>query len=158
MVRYQHILHTTEKVVKCYSYLTNNLWHNRSYYSKKVPFMIPTVIWTSWHSRKVPRKCRYCSVMGDGIYSLSDANILIIIGSDNGFLPAPIHYLDQYWNIFFFFQYWNIFDWTFGNNRNSEIFIQENAFENIVCEMASILSRLQCVKWRRFWSMRITLI
>ena len=33
---------------------------------------------------------------------------------------------------------WNI-------NRNSYIFIQENALENVVCEMASILSRPQCV-------------
>ena len=30
-------------------------------------------------------------------------------------------------------------------NRYSNIFIQENAFENVVCEMASILSRPQCV-------------
>ena len=28
----------------------------------------------------------------------------------------------------------------------SFIFIQENAFENVVCQMASILSRPQCVK------------
>ena len=27
----------------------------------------------------------------------------------------------------------------------SEIFIHENAFENVVCEMAAILSRPQCV-------------
>ena len=32
--------------------------------------------------------------------------------------------------------------WNF--NRYSSIFIQENAFENVVCEMASILSRPQC--------------
>ena len=32
------------------------------------------------------------------------------------------------------------FDW------NLYIFIEENAFENVVCEMASILSRPQCVK------------
>ena len=31
-------------------------------------------------------------------------------------------------------------------NLNSKIFIQENALENVVCEMASILSRPQCVK------------
>ena len=31
------------------------------------------------------------------------------------------------------------------NYWNSNIFIQENALENIVCNMASILSRLQCV-------------
>ena len=30
-------------------------------------------------------------------------------------------------------------------NRYSCIFIQENSFENVVCEMASILSRPQCV-------------
>ena len=37
----------------------------------------------------------------------------------------------------------NKFQWNF--NRNSNIFIQENAIENVVCEMASILSRPQCV-------------
>ena len=31
-------------------------------------------------------------------------------------------------------------------NRYSSIFIQENAFENVVCELASILSLPQCVK------------
>ena len=30
-------------------------------------------------------------------------------------------------------------------NRNSNIFIQENGFECVVCEMAAILSRPQCV-------------
>ena len=35
-------------------------------------------------------------------------------------------------------QQWN-------SNRNSNIFIQENAFESVVCEMAAILSRPQCV-------------
>ena len=34
--------------------------------------------------------------------------------------------------------------WNF--NQNTKIFIQENSFENVVCEMASILSRPQCVK------------
>ena len=33
----------------------------------------------------------------------------------------------------------------FGFNRNSNIFIQENVFESVVWEMASILSRPQCV-------------
>ena len=48
---------------------------------------------------------------------------------------APSQYLNQNWNII---------NWNFRNkpqwnfNRNSNIFIQENAFENIVCEMASI--------------------
>ena len=36
-------------------------------------------------------------------------------------------------------------------NRNSNIFIQENVFESVVCETAAILSRPQCVnklKWQ----------
>ena len=47
---------------------------------------------------------------------------------------------------------WNIVNWTLGYklqwnfNRNSNIFIQENAFESVVCEMVAILSRPQCVK------------
>ena len=59
--------------------------------------------------------------------------------------PAPSHYLNQCWNII---------NWILGNkfqwnlNRNSYIFIQENAFENVVWEMAAILSRPQCVKYR----------
>ena len=53
------------------------------------------------------------------------------------------HYLNQYWHI----DNWtprNKFQWHF--NRNSNIFVQENAVENVVCEMASILSRPQWVK------------
>ena len=38
----------------------------------------------------------------------------------------------------------NKLQWNFSWNSN--IFIQENALENVVCEMASILSRPQCVK------------
>ena len=46
---------------------------------------------------------------------------------------------------------WNIVNWTPKNklqgniNRNFNIFIQENAFESVVCEMAAISSRPQCV-------------
>ena len=56
--------------------------------------------------------------------------------------PAPNHYLNQCWNIV---------NWTIRNklqwnlNRNSNIFIQENAFESVICEMAAILSQPQCV-------------
>ena len=55
---------------------------------------------------------------------------------------APSHYLNQCSNIV---------NWTFRNkiqwnfNRNSYIFIQENAFENVVCETAIISSRPQWV-------------
>ena len=56
---------------------------------------------------------------------------------------APSNYLNQCWNIV---------NWTIRNkirwnhNRNSYIFIQENAFEKIVYKMAVILSRPQWVK------------
>ena len=68
---------------------------------------------------------------------------LTIIGSDNGLLPGwrSGHYLNQCWNIV---------NWTLGNKlqwdlyQNLNIFIQENAFENVVWKMAAILSRPQC--------------
>ena len=50
-----------------------------------------------------------------------------------------------------FDQCWNIVNWTLKNKlqrnlkRNSSVFVQENAFENGVCEMASVLFRPQCV-------------
>ena len=55
----------------------------------------------------------------------------------------PSHYLNQCWNIV---------NWTLRNKfqlnfyRNAYIFIQENALENGVCEMAAFLSGPQCVK------------
>ena len=55
---------------------------------------------------------------------------------------APSHYLNQCSNIV---------NWTLRNNlqwnlnRISFIFIQENVFENVVCKMAIISSRPQCV-------------
>ena len=39
---------------------------------------------------------------------------------------------------------------NFNFNRNSLIFIQENAFKDVICEKAAILSRPQCVKY--FWN------
>ena len=48
--------------------------------------------------------------------------------------------------------WWNIVNWTHWNtfqenlNRNSNIFIQENVFENIVWEISAILSGAQCVE------------
>ena len=61
-----------------------------------------------------------------------------------GAWPAPSHYLNQCWNIV----NWtlrNKFQWNF--NRSSNIFIQENELEDLVCEMASTKSRPQCVKF-----------
>ena len=54
------------------------------------------------------------------------------IGSDNGLSPI---------------RYQTIINWTLRNkllrnyDQNTKLFIQENASENIVCEMAPILSR-----------------
>ena len=51
---------------------------------------------------------------------------------------APGHYLNERWVIV----NWtlrNKFQWNF--NQNTEIFIHENASENIICKMSAILSR-----------------
>ena len=62
--------------------------------------------------------------------------------------PAPSHYLNQCWIIV---------NWTLRNklqsnlNQNSKIFIQENAFESVVCETAAILSRPQYVNGLECW-------
>ena len=48
-------------------------------------------------------------------------------------------------------QCWNIVNWIIKNkfqwilNLNLYIFIQENAFKNVICKMAAILSRFQYV-------------
>ena len=57
--------------------------------------------------------------------------------------PAPSHYLNQWWDVVNW-TLWNKLQWNF--NRNSNIFIQENAFESVVCKIAGILSRPQCVE------------
>ena len=77
---------------------------------------------------------------------------LTITGSDNGLSPGRrqlSHYLNQCWNIV---------NWTLRNklqwqfNRNANILIHENAIERVVCKMASILSRPQCVKsYPHYW-------
>ena len=66
---------------------------------------------------------------------------LTIIGSDNGW-SAPSHYLNQCWNIVNS-NLRNKLQWN--PRQNSFIFIQENAFENVVCNRASIQSRSQWV-------------
>ena len=65
---------------------------------------------------------------------------LTIIGSDLWLVAwsAPSHCLNQCWNIINCKLQWNFY-------RNSNIFIQENALENVVWEMAAILSRYQTV-------------
>ena len=68
---------------------------------------------------------------------------LTVVGSDNGLSPgwrqAIIWINDGILLIRPLGLQWNL-------KQNWHIFIQENAFENIVCEIAAILSRSQCVK------------
>ena len=68
---------------------------------------------------------------------------LTIIGSDHGLSPSRSQSIIR--------TNANIVNRALGSklqwhfNRNSNIFIHENAFESVVCEKASILSRPQCV-------------
>ena len=57
-------------------------------------------------------------------------------------LSAPRHNLNEWWNVVI-----SELRKKFQRNdeQNSYIFIQENAFLNVVCEMASIMSRSKCV-------------
>ena len=76
---------------------------------------------------------------------------LTIIGPDNGVSSG----LNQYWNIVIskFREKNQINLW-----QNSHDFIQENAFENDVCEMVANLSRPQCVDIVKLLYIRIMLI
>ena len=69
---------------------------------------------------------------------------LTVTGSDNGLLPWWVthYYLNQCWNIVDLVLR-NKIQWN--DNCNLFIFIQENAFEYVVCEMAAILSQPQYV-------------
>ena len=94
----------------------------------------------SWWSKIIRRLTHWGWVMHICV------NKLTIIGSDNGLIvawTAPSHYRSQCWNIVNS-SLRNKLQWNF--NRNANIFIQENALQNVVCEMTSILSRPQCVK------------
>ena len=66
---------------------------------------------------------------------------LTIIGSDNGLSPVRCQAI--IWTIIVNWTLRNKIKWNF--NQNSYIFIQENVFENVICEMAAILSQHQCV-------------
>ena len=75
---------------------------------------------------------------------------LSIVGSDNGLSPGRRQAI--IWTnagILLIGPLGNKLQWNL--NRNSNIFIQENACENVVCEMASILSRPQCVSCSVVW-------
>ena len=67
-----------------------------------------------------------------------------IIGSDNGLSPGRRQAI--IWTNAEILFIWPLGTSQWNINRNSYIFIQENALECVVCEMSAILSRPQCVK------------
>ena len=72
---------------------------------------------------------------------------LTIIGSDNGLSPErPQAIIWTKAGILLIGPLGKL-QWNF--NRNSNIFIEENTFENVVCEMLFISSWPQCVKENR---------
>ena len=102
-----------------------------------------TTIWRSVRNRK-KNPCmwtRYNSLRPSDAYMLQWTNhhwfrLWLVVWT------APSHYLKQSWIIV----NWTLMNkrqWNF--NRNSNILIHKNALEHVVCEMASILSRPQCV-------------
>ena len=69
---------------------------------------------------------------------------LSIIGSDNGLSPGRHQAIIWISAEIVFVR--STFQWN--PQQNSPIFIQENAVENVVCEIAVIFSRPQCPKLR----------
>ena len=104
-----------ERDIKLYFFDIPNVW-NRDYCNVSFESLLSTIKWLHF---------LICQVIMD-----IDA------------WTAPTHYLKQCW-IIVNWTLRNKLQWNF--NRNSNIFIQENALEHVVCEMASILSRPQCV-------------
>ena len=116
---------------------------------------MPQILFTGWQdlsyrrirnlhfnlcSRWLNLRLDICFLMHWGRVTHICVSKLTIIGSDNGLLLS--HYLNQCWNVVNS-NLRNKLQWNL--KRNSCIFIQENAFQNVVCEMASILCRPQCV-------------
>ena len=72
---------------------------------------------------------------------------ITIIGSDDGLSPGQCQAIIQTnAGILFIHTLGTNFSEKWNIKRNACIFIQENAFKNIICKMAAILSRPQCVK------------
>ena len=103
------------------------------------------IYWTVFHANT--KKTHWSSLLTHwGQATHICVSKLTIIGSNNGLSPdrrqaiiwinagllliGPLYRNKLQWNL----------------NLNSNIFIQENAFESVVCETAAILSRPQCVK------------
>ena len=88
----------------------------------------------------------YFCVDNPGVNSLRPSDAYMHQWSDHhwfryclGAWSAPSHYLNQCWNIV------NPNKIRWNLKWNSYIFVQENVFEIVICEMAVILSPPQCV-------------
>ena len=93
----------------------------------------PSMWWTSLISMWRWRQLTYGAIYPREIYIYICVCVCVCV---------PSHYLNQCWNIVDS-NLRNKLQWN--PRRNSFIFILENAFENVVCEMASIRSRSQWV-------------
>ena len=95
-----------------------------------------------WHSAQIIRWVNLCLTHWGRVTHICVSK-LTIIGSDNSLSPGRRQAIIWtsagicYWTL------GNKFQWTLDINLH--IFIQENAFENVVWETADILSRPQCV-------------
>ena len=126
-----------------------SLWYNRYNYLSMLGIKLNHVIkgapgyWDPGFLRH-QAICKHITHWGQMTHICVDK--LTIIGSDNGLAPRRRQAI--IWT-----SSWNIANWTLANKLqrhfywNSNIFIQENAFENVVCQMAAILSRPQCDNW-----------
>ena len=100
------------------------------------------VIWTN----VAPNLCRHmASLVHNDLTHLPIVPHIWVRTSDQHWFrywlvaySSPSHYLNQWWVIV---------NWTpvnklqWNSNQNTKFFINENRFENVVCEMVAILSR-----------------
>ena len=96
---------------------------------------------TSMTKRCIPQEMIYVCLIHWGRVTYMRQK-LTIIGSDNGLPPGRRQATIWTWNIINL-TLRNKFQWNL--NRNSHIFIQENAIEHVVWKMVAIWSRPHCV-------------
>ena len=107
--------------------------------AKKLKYLQMAVVWFRF-------QCVKNSLRPSDAYYIICVTKITIIGSDNGLSPERRHSIIRtnakillIWPMHGNKLYWNL-------TRNPYNFIQENVFENVVCETAAILFRFQCVK------------
>ena len=120
-------------------------------FSKKYAYVIvssyfnPIYLWVDSLNQNLLLTLQFCLALTHwGRVTHICVSKLIIIASDNGLSPGQrqaIIWTNAGTSLI------NYLGTNFSENidRNSYIFIQENTFENVVCEMSAILSRPQCV-------------